>query len=108
MSSAQQPKYFLEEYAEKVLVDLGITNLTEIERKRFLPQIITNIELRLGDALLPHVPDTSASEFRSLMEKETAPDEWMSFWKKTVPNFEALVARVLKEFAEESKKIFAS
>lgn len=108
MSSLQQPKYFLEEYAEKVLFDLGIANLTEIERKRFLPNIVTNLELRLGDALLPHVPDSSAPEFRSLMEKEAMPDEWMSFWKKTVPDFELLVTRVLKEFAEESKTIIAS
>lgn len=108
MTSLQPPKYFLEEYAEKVLDNLGIAHLTEIERKRFLPQIVTNLELRLGDALLPYVPDSSASEFRNLMEKEAAPDEWMFFWKKNVPDFETVVARVLKEFAEESKAIFAS
>ncbi len=105
---ATQPKYFLEEYAEKVLEELGIANLTDIERKRFLPHIVSNIELRLGDVLLPYVPDSAAPEFRGLVENDATPDQWMTFWKKHVPDFEAVITRVLKEFAEESKAIFAS
>lgn len=105
---AKEPKYLLEEYAEKVLADLGIANLTPVERKRFLPHIVSNIELRLGDALLPYVPDSAAPEFRTLIEKDASPDEWTTFWKKTVPNYEELVLQVLKEFAMESKEIFAS
>ncbi len=103
-----KPKYFLEEFAEDLLTKLGLPNLTETERQHFLPQIITNLELRLGDVLLPQVPDSAAPEFRSLSANDSTPEQWLAFWQKTVPNFQELVAQVLKDFAQESQNIFAS
>lgn len=104
----KQPHYFLEEFAEKVLSELGLSNLTSVEREQFLPQIVRNLELRLGDALLPLVPDSAAPQFRALAESDSTSEQWMEFWHQTVPEFDDIIKKVLADFAQESKVILNS
>lgn len=100
-----QPQYFLEEFAEQMLAQLGLDNLSQVEREQFLPSIVHNLEMRLGDALLPLVSDSAAPAFRALVSSDSTSEQWLDFWHKTVPNFDDVVKRVLVDFAEESKAI---
>ncbi|MBP7992072.1 MAG: hypothetical protein KAZ30_00245 [Candidatus Magasanikbacteria bacterium] len=103
---ANEPKYFLEEFAEKVLTDLGIDNLNDTERSEYLPGIVHNLEIRLGAALLPFVPTNASQEFQELTDSDPTPQEWADFWKKHVPDYEVKAAQALEEFKQESREIF--
>ncbi len=100
-----QPVYFLHEYAEKVLTDLGLGEMSQTEKDRYIPQLSHQIEYRLGAALLPLVPNSAAPVFQKLLDAEVSAEEWQKFWQTTVPNFEQVVKTVLHDFAIECEKI---
>ena len=104
---AQTSPYFLEGYAETVLTQLGLDNLSDTERQRYLPQLTHQLEARLGAAILPLIPDSAAPEFRALLAKDTPPAEWNAFWQNTIPDFQNIIERELKQFAEDCKQILA-
>lgn len=105
--ASSQPVYFLHEYAEKVLADLGLGDMNKEEKERYIPQLTHQIEYRLGAALLPLVPNSAAPEFQKLLEAEATAEDWQNFWRATVPQFETVVASVLQDFAGECKKILS-
>lgn len=90
-----------------VLTQLGLGDIGDEERKKYLPRLVHQIEYRLGAALLPLVPDSAAPEFEKLLDADADAQTWLDFWKRSLPNFEDEVKKVLANFAKECQTILA-
>lgn len=98
----------LEQYVLRVLNENGFEKLDEQAKKQYLPQFVVQAEQRLGTALLPLLNEESANAFVALTKNQAAkPDEWWSFWKNNIPDFEKIVEKTLQEFAVEVKGAFS-
>jgi len=100
---------FLREYVEEVLRQNGFGNLSEETKKDFLPRFVAQAELRLGSALLPLLSEPAAKEMANMVEKrENNQEKWSQFWKKNVNDFDKVVEKTLKDYAEEIKQMTSS
>lgn len=103
------PKFdFLIEYVLSLLETNNI-NLSVEQKGMYVPQLLAQVEMRLGLKLLPKLNDEQKEAFTDLTNsKNTTPQEWEKFWHESVPTFDEDVKEVLVEFAEEAKQILAS
>lgn len=99
---------FLIEYV-LALLDENKIELSEEQKKIYVPQILAQVEMRLGVKLLPQLDGKQTDKFVKLSNSEnTTPEEWKSFWHESVPTFEEDVKDILTEFAEKTKQLLAS
>ena len=93
---------FLRSYIEQLLDKHGFETLSEETRAQYVPQFVAEAERRLGIALMPHLDESAAKEFESLLTNEDmTTDQLQSFWQTHVPNFESIVKETLENFAKE-------
>lgn len=108
MSQTAHQFDFLIEYVLALLEENKI-DLTEEQKKIYVPQILAQVEMRLGAKLLPQLDAKQTDKFVKLSNNEnTTPDEWKNFWYESVPSFDADVKDILVEFAEKTKQLLAS
>mgnify|MGYP006307534713 CR=1 FL=1 len=99
---------FLEEYIKGVLMEIGIGELTEENRNKFMPQLISEAQYRLGLALTPHIPDEKMEEFTKMVDNEEEdPEKWKDFWEDAVPDYKDIVSETLDKFAKDCKTILS-
>lgn len=108
MATPSQPSFsFLEKFVLEALNNHGFDKLSPADQASFLPQFMAEAEERLGVALLPKLTSESAAkELNALLRREAAPEEWLAFWKKHVPDFTVIVKDTLKSFASELSVAF--
>jgi len=98
---------FLIEYVLALLEENKI-DLSEEQKKIYVPQILAQVEMRLGVKLLPKLDGKQTDRFVKLSNNEnTTPEEWKSFWHESTPTFAEDVKGVLVEFAEKIKQLLA-
>lgn len=95
----------LENYVADVLKANGFENLSEENKKIFLPQFTAEAEKRIGLAILPLLTVETAKELEAMSKKETTPEEWWTFCSANIPNFITVVGDTLKQYAEEVKEV---
>lgn len=102
------PKFdFLIEYVLALLEKNNI-NLDEEQKKMYVPQILAQLELRLGLELMTKLNDEQKEEFSKMFEDfNTSSEQWNIFWHKSIPTFDEDVNLVLMAFAEKVKKILS-
>ncbi len=102
----QMPKLdFLVEYI-LVLLEENKINLTEEQQKVYVPQILAQVELRLGLEIFPKLNDSQKDKFTKLMnDANTTADQWKDFWFSSVPTFEEDVKKVLMNFSDKVRQI---
>lgn len=99
---------FLIEYVLALLEENKI-ELSEEQKKIYVPQILAQVEMRLGVKLLPQLDAKQTDRFVKLSNNaKTTPEEWKSFWYESVPTFEEDMKSVLMEFAEKTRQLLAS
>ena len=105
---AQSPQFnFLVEYILALLEENNV-NLTEEQKKMYVPQILAQVELRLGLELMPKLNAEQKEEFTNLSNNENATaEQWKNFWESSVPTFEEDVKNVLIKFTERVRQILA-
>jgi len=103
----QQAQFdFLTDYVLKLLEENGLGDLTDEQKSIYVPQLLGQVEQRLGLALTPKLSDAQLDEFTALVNKQgVAPAEWEAFWKGAIPTFEQDVQNVLLEFSGKVKEI---
>lgn len=98
---------FLIEYVLALLEENKI-EMSEEQKKVYVPQVLAQLEMRLGLKLLPKLDDKQKDKFIKLMNNEsTAAEEWKSFWYDSAPTFEEDLKEVLVEFSEKTKQILS-
>lgn len=104
-----KPKFdFLIEYV-LALFEENKLNLTEEQKKLYIPQILGQIELRLGVELLPKLNAAQKEVFVKMTnDPKTTAMDWNKFWKDSVPTFDEDVKNILVKFAEKVKTILAA
>ena len=106
MSKDASQFVFLIDYILKLLEDNKI-NLDEDQKKRYVPQMLAQLEVRLGLELIPKLNDAQKENFAKLVNDEkSTPEAWKKFWY-TVPSFEEDVKRVMTTFAERVREILS-
>ena len=105
-----QPNYnFLEDYIIQVLEQSGLGELTEENKKKYLPQLIAKAEYQIGLALVPKLNDKDAEVFAQMMDNGKAtPKQWQEFWYGAVPSFDEVVQKVLVNFGKQCKELLKS
>ena len=99
---------FLTEYVLELLKQNGLGDLTDEQKKTYLPQLLSQVEERIGLELLPKLSDANMEAFAGLAEKETTtPEEWKAFWYAAIPNFEGELQAILTGFTDEVRGILA-
>jgi len=98
---------FLIEYVLALLEENGI-ELTDDQKKIYVPQILAQVEMRLGLELLPKLSDDQKTTFAKLANTEgTSAESWRKFWYQALPSFEEDIKNVLIDFSEKVKQILA-
>jgi hypothetical protein len=98
---------FTDVYIESVLQEQGVT-LTDEQKDFYLPQLSTMAEKHVGAALMGKLTADQLAQFEELFASDTTTgEEWNSFWKKSIPEFGAVVEVEMKKFAEKVRAILA-
>lgn len=102
------PKFdFLAEYALELLKQNNL-DLSGEQKNIYLPQILGQVEERLGLELLPKLNEAQMNEMARLVnDAQAGAEEWKKFWYSAIPTFEQDVKNVLISFAEEVKQLLA-
>lgn len=99
---------FLIEYVLKLLEENNVS-LSEEQKNVYVPQLLAQIEFRLGAELLPKLDEAQKKEFAKLAgSEETTSEQWKDFWYGAAPTFEEDIKDILVEFAQRVKQILAS
>lgn len=106
MSITDYKLNFLEQVILDFLNTTSIGDLTKENAQTYLPQLVAEVQFRIGESLSPFLTEQSAAEFVRMAESDnTSPEEWKNFWQKTVPSFEKIVDDALKSFVAECADI---
>ena len=97
---------FLEEQILSMLENFGLKNLSENNKKTFLPQLAAQAEYRLGLALLPKLSEAQAEQMVKLIDSEASPEQMAEFWQNAVPDLSDVVETVMRDFAVECQASF--
>lgn len=99
---------FLKMYIEKVLDDAGFDKMTEETRAQYVPQFMAEAQRRVGLALMPHLSADATDDLEKILKNNTLSSQTMQeFWKKHVPDFDAILQKTLSDFAVELKQTLA-
>lgn len=103
MAQSSMQLDFLIDFILTLLENNGIA-LTESQKKMYVPQLLAQVEARLGLQLLPKLNDAQKEKLAKLTnDKKTTPGEWKKFWY-AVPGFEEDIKSVLTDFAAKVKQ----
>ncbi len=87
---------------QQMLVAENFDRLPQADQDAYLPQFVSEVERRIGIAILPKLPPEGADEFAEMTKKKDAsPEEWATFWQSKVPDYEEVVRNVLTDFQKE-------
>ncbi len=93
---------FLSQYIERVLSLVGLSDVTDAQKQTYVPQLSAQLEQRMGLELMPQLDQEQLAEFsRLLSDMHGSAEDWQTFWKSAVPNYEEQVERILQEFAAD-------
>lgn len=100
---------FLEQFILDELNKNGFNKLTADDQTALFPQFVAESERRLGLALVPHIKsEADAEQFSAMLEKaEATPEDWYLYWKRVVPQFDALVKQTLSDYVKELQSALA-
>lgn len=108
MSETKHQFDFLIEYVLALLEENKII-LNDEQKKVYVPQIMAQVEMRLGLKLLPQLNEKQTERFVKMSNNAgTTPEEWSKFWHECLPNFESEVKEVLAVFTEKTKQMLAA
>lgn len=92
----------LEIYRNKLLIDLGLTNIGEEEKKQTLEKIGELTDNRLINLIMIYLPEEKVEEFTQLIEKEKFSGEEISdFLYSNIPAFGDKIINELSEIRKE-------
>lgn len=98
---------FLQEFVLEVLKRNNL-NFSEEQKIKFVPQILSLLEERIGLEMLPGLNDAQKEQFVKLSNNpHSAPKDWKNFWYSAVPSFEEELKIILLGFAEDVKRILS-
>ncbi len=94
----------LQELKQIIIKEIGIATLSSDAQDKILEKLGGNIVKRLSLAILKNLPEEARPEFEKI---SAAGDEikLREFLKNTIPNFEELTQKTIKETIDEYKKI---
>ena len=86
-----------------LLLELGLGDLPEEERKKLLKQIYETLEMRVGMKLAEHMSDEQLDEFESFIDTndEAGALKWL---ETNFPDYPKVVASELEKLKAEIKK----
>lgn len=86
-----------------LLVELGLGDLPEAEKKKLLKQIYETLEMRVGMKLAEHMSDQQLNEFEGFIDTndEAGALKWL---ETNFPNYPKVVASELDKLKAEIKK----
>ncbi len=94
----------LQELKQTIIKEIGIADLPLASQDRILEKLGGNIVKRLSLAVLKNLPEEAKSEFEKI---SASGDEikLQEFFKNTIPNFEELTQKTIRETIDEYKEI---
>ncbi len=99
---------FLIEYV-LALLDENKISLTDEQKKMYVPQLLAQVEMRLGMDLLPKLNEKQKEQLARLTnDPKTTNEQWKKFWHASIPTFENDVKVVLMKFAERVRQIMSA
>ncbi|KKW41834.1 MAG: hypothetical protein UY92_C0013G0033 [Candidatus Magasanikbacteria bacterium GW2011_GWA2_56_11] len=110
MSAAQNspPNDLITVYVLELLRSIGLGDLTEDQKKRYVPAFSRRVEERIGLELLPKLTDEQFKEFTRLAGSGTTTRaQWEEFWRRSIPDFEEEIKIILADFAADARQTTA-
>jgi len=98
---------FLTSYVLQLLEEHGMGDLTDEQKRFYVPQLLSHVERRIGMALLPRLNDEQTEEFTRLANTDTTPEQWKAFWYGAFPQFEQEITQILADFSNSVKNILS-
>lgn len=94
----------LEVFADQIISELGVGDLPEEKQASILQQMGELWLKRISAATFERLGDEKADEYLAFAETHT-PEEAADWIKKILPDYEAWVATLRKEFLDEMKAL---
>ncbi len=106
MASENTQFDFLKDFIEQLFDDSGFAGLSEDARKQYIPQFTAEAERRIGLVLMPMLDAAQSEELIGIIEDQNADQaEFVAFWHRAIPRFDAIVEETLRDFANEFKSL---
>jgi len=96
----------LEQFILDTLKDCGFPEITEEQKKVYVPRLLSHLEQRIGIEMLPKLSDQHVDSFSTLIDNpETSIGDWQKFWYESIPNFAEELQRILDSFSKDVKEV---
>ncbi|MBI3119980.1 MAG: hypothetical protein HYZ08_00010 [Candidatus Kerfeldbacteria bacterium] len=89
------------EFLEQLMEDAELHHLPQDFRARYLQQLRTLVEERVGILALKELHEEHVKEFREILEQEEYHQALEQFLRERIPGFQDKLVGVLEEFREQ-------
>jgi hypothetical protein len=102
---AQSSRQFLKKFVLDVMEEVGLGDLGEETKKKFVGQFISQAEQRIGMKLLPKLDEDEREELSDMIRNSSSdPQAMHDFWNSKLDNYGELVQEALDDFRLEMKE----
>lgn len=92
---------YYENYAQKILADLGFSKLPEEKKKEILEMIKKRTDQKILLTIMANLKDNDIGELNSLTEQETPVEEIIKFMSSRIENLDDKITKALGELYEQ-------
>ncbi|MFA6047530.1 MAG: DUF5663 domain-containing protein [Parcubacteria group bacterium] len=92
------------EIKSSLLEELGLGGLSEEKQDELLAKMIEVVMKRILIETIEKLDEKSRDEYARMVETQAAPEELEKFLKEKIPDYDAMVKKIVDDFKEEMKK----
>ena len=85
------------EFDERFLQEMGLSNMPEEEKQKFLDYIQEEVEVRIGERISQGIPETKLNEF-DMLEDQAEAAKWL---EANRPDYRDIVNQTIEEMKAE-------
>ena len=90
------------------LFDQAGMNLTDAQKRAYIPQFQIQLERRISNEFTPRLSEAQLKQFVSMIDNpDTTPESWSNFWHMAIPDFDAELQKIVVAFSSEMVTLLA-
>lgn len=87
-----------------LIKELGLENLSEVEKKELEDKMFSVVEERINSALIARLSEDDKKNLDMVLDND---DELIAFLKEKIPGIELLVAEIISNFKKEMIDLYS-
>jgi hypothetical protein len=93
-----------DEIQSNLISDLGLENLPEEKKEELIAKMTEVVLKRIFIETVEKLSEKDQGEYAKMIEEKAAPEEMEKFLLEKIPDYDAMVKKIVDDFKEEMKK----